>query len=161
MRPEYAYTTPPPRPAPPPPPRAASHHYTTTPVDLKKETAIVSVDPATASIVVRAPLTQRVLDKLRVVDDQMFVSDHGDFVRINPKYAKALDALLRETYGSVQSFAVPKAIPSTKFDKLMQVLTVEDKARIYRMLAAKYHPDVQHTGTNAVMSLINEVFKGR
>ena len=70
---------------------------------------------------------------------------------------KQVKPLLAKTFKDIQMIGVPKVAPVTKFDALMAKLDKEDRSKIYKLLALKYHVD--KGGRHDMMVLINQVFK--
>jgi hypothetical protein len=68
-----------------------------------------------------------------------------------------LRSVLKSHFKDIQVLGVPKAIPSTKFDQLVAKLDKDDRQKIYKLLALKYHTD--RGGSHETMVLINQVFK--
>lgn len=129
-------------------------------VNMKDEVATLSVDTSSASVIFKAPLNdhiiQRITDAVPLTQRQ-WMPDKQSW-RFSPAAIPILKPILRDEYKDVQMLGVPKALPSTKFDQLINKLTKEDKAAVYRLLASKYHPD--KGGSHEVMTLINMVFRG-
>lgn len=126
----------------------------------KDEIAILSVNQAKACIVLRAPMNFAMVDAIqRAVDKKHCKYDADNKVwEFHPCVLATVKTFLKEHYKDVQVLGVQKQIPATKFDQLISKLDKEDKDRIYRILAGKYHPD--KGGNHEIMSLINLVFKG-
>lgn len=129
-------------------------------VSLKNEIATLSVDTASASIVLKAPINDdliaRIENAVPITQREWLGSERA--WRFSPAALPMLKPILKDTYKDVQMLGVPKALPATKFDQLMSKLNKDDKATIYKLLAAKYHPD--KGGSHEVMTLINIVFRG-
>lgn len=167
------FTAPPPRrefkwetPPPPPPPRpepvrprpAYSEDLNT--VNTKDHIAVLSVNQAKACIVLRAvmdPATVAKLENLVPAPQRKYDRENGVW-EFHPVALKDLKTLLQSLYKDVQVLGVQKQIPQTKFDQLMSKLDKEDRDKIYRLLASKYHPD--RGGDKDTMALVNLVFRG-
>lgn len=129
-------------------------------MNLRNEVATLSVDTASASIVLKAPLNESIMDRIRnsvPLTQREWVPDKHVW-RFSPAALPILKPILKDVYRDVQTLGVPKALPATKFDQLMSKLDSEDKAKVYKLLAMKYHPD--RGGDKDTMTLINLVFKG-
>ena len=122
--------------------------------DLKLETATVSVNPAKACVTVRCPFNATFAGQMCAIKGVSFAD--GLF-ECTSEAMKQVKPLLAKTFKDVQMIGVPKVAPVTKFDALMAKLDKEDKSRIYRLLASKYHVD--KGGRHDMMVLINQVFK--
>lgn len=129
-------------------------------LNLKNETATLSVDTSSASIVFKGPINDKLVKRIEtaVPVTQREWMESKKAWRFSPACLAILKPILKDEYKDVQMLGVPKALPSTKFDQLMAKLSKEDKAQVYRLLAAKYHPD--KGGSHEVMTLINIVFRG-
>jgi hypothetical protein len=128
--------------------------------NLKNEVATLSVDTSSASIVLKAPLTEALIKRIEnavPITQREWLPDKRAW-RFSPACINILKPILKDEYKDIQMLGVPKALPSTKFDQLMAKLTKDDKALVYRLLASKYHPD--KGGSHEVMTLINIVFRG-
>lgn len=136
-----------------------SFHQAEAGVNLKEQVATLSVDTASASIVLKAPLNPDTITRIEraVPFTQREWLSAVRAWRFAPAALPMLKPILKDVYKDVQMLGVPKALPSTKFDQLMSKLSVDDKATIYKLLASKYHPD--KGGTHEVMTLINIVFR--
>lgn len=136
-----------------------SFHQAEAGVNLKEQVATLSVDTASASIVLKAPLNPDTITRIEraVPFTQREWLSAVRAWRFAPAALPMLKPILKDVYKDVQMLGVPKALPSTKFDQLMSKLSAEDKATIYKLLASKYHPD--KGGPHEVMTLINLVFR--
>lgn len=122
------------------------------------ETAILSINPAKACVVLRANMTQMFYDELkREINTKLAWNSTDKVFEVNPTALPQIKLLLKNHYKDVQVFGIQKQVRATKFDKLMDALTKDDKSKIYRLLAGIYHPD--RGGNKDTMALINEVFK--
>ena len=132
-----------------------------TSINTREETATLSLNTSKACIVLRAIYSDEVTTNIKESIDRKhrFWNERDRVWEFNPCVLKDLKALLMVLYADVQVVGVPKALPATKFDKLVAKLDKDDKTKIYRVLASKYHPDVKETGSHEVMTLLNEVFK--
>ena len=130
-------------------------------MDISQETAVLSVDTASASIVLKAPLNDLVINKINESVPVLMREwiENTKSWRFAPGALPILKPILKHHYKDIQMLGVPKALPSTKFDQLMAKLDKDDLASIYRILAHKYHPD--RGGSHEVMTLVNLVFKGK
>jgi hypothetical protein len=145
-----------PEPKPEPTTRASETEYN---ISTKEETAAVSVNLAGACLVLNAVLSREVEHALVTRIAPRYRKQRNNVWEIHPSQVSQLKAILKEFYKDVQMVGGhTKVIPSTKFDKLMSKLAGDDKTKIYRLLALKYHPD-NKGGSHEMMSLINEVFK--
>lgn len=122
--------------------------------DLKLETATVSVNPAKACVTVRCPFNATFAGQMCAIKGVSFVD--GLF-ECTSEAMKQVKPLLAKTFKDVQMIGVPKVAPVTKFDALMAKLDKEDRSKIYKLLALKYHVD--KGGRHDMMVLINQVFK--
>jgi hypothetical protein len=129
-------------------------------LDLKQATATLSVDAASASIILKAPLNDLAIQRINSavpLTQREWLPDKRAW-RFSPAALPMLKPILKDIYKDIQMLGVPKALPATKFDQLIAKLTAEDKVQVYRLLAAKYHPD--KGGSHEIMTLINIVFRG-
>ena len=124
--------------------------------DMSNDIAYVSVNTAKACVVVRAYFTGLFMEDLHKNVKKGFKFVEG-VLEVDPKCMPKIKPLLAKWYKEVQMVGVPKALPTTKFDQLMAKLDKEDKAKIYKLLALKYHVD--KGGDHETMVLINQVFK--
>lgn len=126
---------------------------------LKVEIAALSVNSAKACVVLRCVLCEELIQQFKTELPESKRSWNGiDQVwEFHPSVMPQVKSILKQYVKDIQVVGVPKAIPSTKFDQLLAKLNKEDKAAMYRLLAAKYHPD--RGGSHEVMTLINQVFK--
>lgn len=122
--------------------------------DLKLETATVSVNPAKACVTVRCPFNATFAGQMCAIKGVSFAD--GLF-ECTSEAMKQVKPLLAKTFKDVQMIGVPKVAPVTKFDALMAKLDKEDRSKIYKLLALKYHVD--KGGRHDMMVLINQVFK--
>lgn len=122
--------------------------------DLKLETATVSVNPAKACVTVRCPFNATFAGQMCAIKGVSFAD--GLF-ECTSEAMKQVKPLLAKTFRDVQMIGVPKVAPVTKFDALMAKLDKEDRSKIYKLLALKYHVD--KGGRHDMMVLINQVFK--
>ena len=122
--------------------------------DLKLETATVSVNPAKACVTVRCPFNATFAGQMCAIKGVSFAD--GLF-ECTSEAMKQVKPLLAKTFKDVQMIGVPKVAPVTKFDALMAKLDKEDRSKIYKLLALKYHVD--KGGKHDMMVLINQVFK--
>lgn len=122
--------------------------------DLKLETATVSVNPAKACVTVRCPFNATFAGQMCAIKGVSFAD--GLF-ECTSEAMKQVKPLLAKTFKDVQMIGVPKVAPATKFDTLMSKLDKEDRSKIYKLLALKYHVD--KGGRHDMMVLINQVFK--
>lgn len=122
--------------------------------DLKLETATVSVNPAKACVTVRCPFNAAFAGQMCAIKGVSFAD--GLF-ECTSEAMKQVKPLLAKTFKDVQMIGVPKVAPVTKFDALMAKLDKEDRSKIYKLLALKYHVD--KGGRHDMMVLINQVFK--
>ena len=122
--------------------------------DLKLETATVSVNPAKACVTVRCPFNATFAGQMCAIKGVSFAD--GLF-ECTSEAMKQVKPLLAKTFKDVQMIGVPKVAPATKFDTLMSKLDKEDRSKIYKLLALKYHVD--KGGKHDMMVLINQVFK--
>jgi hypothetical protein len=122
--------------------------------DLKLETATVSVNPAKACVTVRCPFNATFAGQMCAIKGVSFAD--GLF-ECTSEAMKQVKPLLAKTFKDVQMIGVPKVAPATKFDALMAKLDKEDRSKIYKLLALKYHVD--KGGRHDMMVLINQVFK--
>jgi hypothetical protein len=76
---------------------------------------------------------------------------------VHPSVMPQIKLLLKMHFKDIQVVGVPKAVPSTKFDQLLSKLDKDDKAKMYKLLALKYHTD--RGGNHDTMVLVNQVFK--
>lgn len=159
--PKYRPADAPPSPPTPPPTPSRSSYDQPSIVNTRAEIATLTLNTAKACIVFRAVYSEEVHLNIKetIPKKHCLWNDRDRVFEFNPCVLKELKALLSILYKEVQVVGVPKALPSTKFDKLMAKLDKEDKSKVYRVLASKYHPDVHGTGSSEVMTLINEVFK--
>lgn len=136
-----------------------SFHQAEASVNLKEQVATLSVDTASASIVLKAPLNPDTITRIEravpFTQREWLGSERA--WRFAPAALPMLKPILKDVYKDVQMLGVPKALPSTKFDQLMAKLSKDDKASMYKLLASKYHPD--KGGTHELMTLINIVFR--
>lgn len=128
-------------------------------VDTKSETAVLSVNPAKCCISMRAVLNDTVMNDLRneIGEKRMTLNYDRSCFEFHPDLLPKLQLVLHRHYAGVSIIGVPKPVPASKFDKLLSKLDKDDKAKVYRLLAAKYHPD--RGGSNEIMTMVNEVFK--
>lgn len=145
----------------------SSEAYKPAPIDkfncvasTRDLTAILSIHPAKACVVLRARVTSEFVAELQKLGDATQVEWKPDdkIFYINPTLLPALKLLLKQHYADVQVFGVQKQVKATKFDALMERLSKDDKNKVYRLLAGIYHPD--RGGDKDTMALINQVFKG-
>ena len=122
--------------------------------DLKLETATVSVNPAKACVTVRCPFNATFAGQMCAIKGVSFAD--GLF-ECTSEAMKQVKPLLAKTFKDIQMIGVPKVAPVTKFDALMAKLDKEDRSKIYKLLALKYHVD--KGGRHDMMVLINQVFK--
>lgn len=122
--------------------------------DLKLETATVSVNPAKACVTVRCAFNATFAGQMCAIKGVSFAD--GLF-ECTSEAMKQVKPLLAKTFKDVQMIGVPKVAPVTKFDALMAKLDKEDRSKIYKLLALKYHVD--KGGRHDMMVLINQVFK--
>lgn len=142
-------------------PKPAPVHHT-QPANLRDEIAVLSINSAKACIVMRAIVNDSFVNELQTRIESKYwqwSTTDSQLIEFNPCVLQKLKQLLASFYKEVQVFGVPKALPSTKFDKLMAKMDKNDRQKLYRILAAKYHPDLKPHGSHEVMTLINEVFK--
>lgn len=129
-------------------------------IDLRNEVATLSVDTASASIILKAPLTAALINRIEAavpITQREWLVDKRAW-RFSPAVLAVLKPILKDEYKDILMLGVPKALPSTKFDQLMSKLTKDDRALMYSLLAKKYHPD--KGGSHEIMTLINIVFRG-
>lgn len=127
--------------------------------DLASETAYLSVHPAKACIILRCMLAEELIRKFHDMDrSKVRWNGIEQVFELHPSIVPTVKLVLKNFFKDVQVIGVPKAVPATKFDQLMAKLDKEDKSKIYRILASKYHPDTP-TGNHDIMVLINQVFK--
>lgn len=122
--------------------------------DLQLETATVSVNPAKACVTVRCPFNATFAGQMCAIKG---VSFSDGLFECTSEAMKQVKPLLAKTFKDVQMIGVPKVAPVTKFDALMAKLDKEDRSKIYKLLALKYHVD--KGGRHDMMVLINQVFK--
>jgi len=126
---------------------------------VKHEVAAISVNSAKACIVINMQLSKRLymflLERFKV-DKLRFDAKLGVW-EAHPSIMPELRSVLKSHFKDIQVLGVPKAIPSTKFDQLVAKLDKDDRQKIYKLLALKYHTD--RGGSHETMVLINQVFK--
>lgn len=126
---------------------------------LAGETAYLSVNPAKACITLRCPVALQLMQRLESLGTSKVRWNGVDQTfEVNPSALPEVKLVLKSFFKDVQVIGVQKAVPATKFDQLLAKLDREDKSKIYRLLAAKYHPDSPR-GSHEVMVLINQCFK--
>lgn len=124
----------------------------------KGDIAVMSANPARGCLVIKAaynPYFSESLKRLLKPSERRWNPEERVW-EIHPSRAKEAESLLRQYYGGVQIMA-QRVLPASKLEKLLGLLTEDDKKAIYRLLACKYHPD--RGGSHEAMSLINEVFR--
>ena len=126
---------------------------------VKHEVAAISVNSAKACIVINMQLSKQLytflLERFKV-DKLRFDAKLGVW-EAHPSIMPELRSVLKSHFKDIQVLGVPKAIPSTKFDQLVAKLDKDDRQKIYKLLALKYHTD--RGGSHETMVLINQVFK--
>jgi hypothetical protein len=126
---------------------------------LKQAVAALSVNSAKACVVVRCELCAELVDQItrEIPAPKRSWNGIDRVFEFHPSAMAQVRGILALYFKDVQVVGVPKAIPATKFDKLLAKLSKDDKASIYKLLAMRYHPD--RKGDHEVMTLINQVFK--
>jgi len=151
-----------PKPAPVTPPYTASHMTYVTPELLAMSTAAISVNTSKACIVLNTSnlVSDALIHAFELIDpkrSQIIFNAQLRIWEIHPGIMAQVKPILAKMFKTVQVVGVPKAIPATKFDQLLTKLDKDDKAKIYKLLAMKYHTD--RGGAHDTMVLINQVFK--
>ena len=151
-----------PKPAPVTPPYTASHMTYVTPELLAMSTAAISVNTSKACIVLNTSnlVSDALMSAFEKIDpkrSQIIFNVQLTVWEIHPGIMAQVKPILAKMFKTVQVVGVPKAIPATKFDQLLTKLDKDDKAKIYKLLAMKYHTD--RGGAHDTMVLINQVFK--
>jgi len=122
--------------------------------------AVLSVNQAKACIVFKAPTNTAVRNEITRLagPNQAKYNKQDDVWELHPAILPGLKLVLKTHYKDVQVLGVQKQVQATKFDQLMARLSKDDKDKIYKLLALKYHPD--KGGDKETMVLVNLVFKG-
>ena len=128
-------------------------------IDTKYEIAVLSVNPAKACIVLKAPMSELFESTLKreILEKYRTYNQREQVWEFHASVMPQLKSLLKNAYKDIQTLGVAKPIPATKFDKLINKLSPDAKAKCYKLLASLYHPD--RGGDHETMTLINQVFK--
>jgi hypothetical protein len=128
--------------------------------ELLQVSVSVSVDTSKACIIVNAcGKTSKALQEriAKHPENMLRYVVSKDVWEVHPSIMPDFKLVLKQFFKEIQVVGVPKAVPSTKFDQLLSKLDKDDKNKMYKLLALKYHTD--RGGNHDTMVLVNLVFK--
>lgn len=129
------------------------------PMSTMTETVVISMDPVKAALVMRSSYNEAFINfmKAKIPANQRRWDGVEKVWVFHPDALPALRDIIPSFYAGIKVVGVQRQIPATKFDRLMQKLSLKDKQAIYILLAKRHHPDAG--GDRETMALVNEVFE--